>query len=112
MNWWFNHGNKEYIITSPLNPQIGFRYRSLFLKGCKSDYSESLPPHFGYNDETFNLENLYISIMRDDEVHYGSVIKFKKDKEEAYNKSDFKRLSSDPDVIKLYDSLNIDIYKA
>lgn len=112
MDWWFDHGNKEYIITSPLNPQIGFRYSSLFLEWCKSEHAESLPPHFGYNDETFNLENIYISIMRGDEVHYGSVIKFKKDKEEAYNNSDFKRLSSDPDVIKLYDSLNIDIYKA
>lgn len=114
MHWWLNSKNETINITSPLSPQIDSRYRDL-LQGWKVTdlHIINLPSHFGYSKNgKLAFNNLYIAIMGYDELLYSSALVFEKNKERAaYIPEDFSRFRNDTHVQKVYDSLDIEIYK-
>lgn len=115
MQWALNFKNETVHITSPLNPQINSRYRDL-LQGWEISgeiFDINIPLHFGYNENgKLAFKNLYIAIIGYDELLYSSVYVYEKNKgREGYTAEDFSRFKNDTNVQKIYDSLNIAIYK-
>jgi hypothetical protein len=114
MQWCLNFKNETVNITSPLSPQIGARYRDL-LQGWNVTEPRiiNIPSHFGYHGNgEIAFNNLYIAIMGYDELLYSSVFVYEKSNGRAeYNSEDFSRFRNDIHVQKIYDSLDIEIYK-
>lgn len=117
MNWLFNHKDEKPIYD--LLGAIGYRYCDLlygyseteqrFNKDILWSGAGKVHDHFGYDkNKHFNETNKYVVIMTEGELLYQTVYK----KVGRYNASDFEKFRSDPNVNKMYDSLNIEIYKS
>ena len=114
MHWFYETKTTE-ISLSPLS-QID-RFNDLFSENRK-DISFSLPDHFGYvNDSsTFSeiyletgIQESYIILLTVDEYRYQKVPGYME--VGRYNAEDFYRFRNDDSVNKIFDDLNIEIYK-
>lgn len=115
MEWLFTYKGEMPIYD--LAGDIGDRY-SILINGIsktKDRYGKDIfwseakiPDHFGYDqDKSLIDENYkYIVITSRSKLLYTSLY----DEIGRYNDKDFLTFENDPNVIKLYDSLNIDIY--
>ena len=114
MEWFYQARESENVIV-PLS-QIG-RFHDLFDDGY-SDKRIGIPDHFGYDTQNKNFaqinlelrEQVYIVIQTIDELLYQKVPGYIE--VHRYNESDFKRFRNDPSVNKIYNSLNIEIFKS
>ncbi|VVB89745.1 Uncharacterised protein [uncultured archaeon] len=117
MNWLFINKDEKPIYD--LQGSIGYRFSDLlfgwsetkrrFNKDIKFSNEGNLRNHFGYDkNDFFDEHNKYIVLTTIGEELYQTVYK----KVERYNASDFKKFRKDPNVNKIYDSLNIEIYKS
>jgi len=117
MMWLFTHKDEKPIYD--LTGAIGYRYCDLlcgwsetqqrFGKDIMWSRCGNVQDHFGYDENKyFNETNKYIVITTEGELIYQTVYK----KVGRYNASDFERFRNDPNVNKIYDSLNIEIYKS
>jgi len=78
--------------------------------------SKRLPSHFGYNTntsiaKTFNFENKYFIITKNDELAYLSFPNNVREKAYQWNKEDFAILESDPSAIRLYTNSEFSLWK-
>ena len=116
MGWLFNYKDDKLILDT--QGGIGYRYADLFLgesekkqgnnRGMKYGGGKT-QDHLGYDkNKYFNETNKYIVITTEGELVYETVYK----KVGRYNVSDFENFRNDPNVYKIYDSLNIEIYKS
>jgi hypothetical protein len=113
---WFYQVKDDSSVSTPLS-QIN-RFYDLFGTPEKSDIINHFPDHFGYVNEsdTFEAINLgedstyYVVILTIDELLYQKVPGYMD--VGRYNSSDFIKFRKDSSVNKIYDSLNIEIFKS
>jgi len=119
MDWLVQSKENDIPITDPLG-YIWYRY-SLLREGLvktnenrllmKYTFSNKYPDHFGYDmRDYFNFPNRYVVVTTYDELLYQKVPGFKK--VGRFTKEDFIKLRLDIKVFKIYDSLDIDIYRS
>ena len=111
---WLLKNKDEKPIYDTLG-SFGNRFSDLFLEKTEKDkrkdilHSAKVQDHFGYDkNKHFNEKNEYIVLTTLGELLYQTVYK----KVGRYNASDFEKFRNDLNVIKIYDSLNIEIYKS
>ena len=111
---WFYESKDESIVSVPVR-QIN-RFHDLSGEKEKKDRLKDIPDHFGYVDSSgsfatnLNLdESLYVIILTLDELLYQEVPGYKA--VGRYTKEDFDRFRNDASVNKIYDSLNIEIFR-
>jgi len=116
MEWLFTYKGEMPIYD--LAGDVGYRY-SILINGIsetKDRYGKDIfwstakiPDHFGYDqNKSFIDEYKYIVITSRSKLLYTSLYS----ELERYNYEDFFKFENDPNVVKLYDSLNINIYLA
>lgn len=114
MNW-FYEVKDESVISIPLS-QIN-RFHDLQGNFQNDDITYNLPDHFGYsnNSSTFININEYedqklnIILLTIDELLYQEVPGYMT--VERYTNEDFDRFRTDASVNKIYDSINIEIFR-
>lgn len=109
---WFYELKDESTISVPFS-QIN-RFHAILGDNEKKDRLKNIPDHFGYVNSsgsfTTNLnENLYIIILTVDELLYQEVPSYKVIG--RYTKEDFDRFKNDISLNKIYDSVNIEIFR-
>jgi len=115
MRWIFDKKGAAPIAGSILNSQNAYRFRDLFF-GPWGNYNPEniityniIPDHFRYEEsKEFRYDHFYVTIMGYDEIAHLKVIK--KIREPKFNSSDFEMFRNNPNVIKIYSSLNIEVY--
>lgn len=115
LDWLFSHKNNNYIIDTT-NPQNVYRYWDLMKGGFGAEreqiYHLPLPKHLGYDQmASLNKSNVYITSFEYSKMTY-SKASIKIDDLKDYNLEDYERLNMDHRVLKLFDSLNIEVYRA
>lgn len=110
---WFYTVKDESTVCVPLS-QIN-RFHSILKDHRENDILKETPDHFGYNNSSsfvndLNIdESLYVIILTVDELLYQEVPGYKKIG--RYTKEDFERFRNDISVNKIYDSVNIEIFR-
>lgn len=113
---WFYRTKDESAVIIPGVSQIN-RFHSLFGNSEKIDVVEDIPDHFGYVDNSGYFadvnsslgDNSYIIIFTLDELLYQKVPGYKA--VGRYTQEDFYRFRTDASVNKIYDSINIEIFR-
>ena len=112
---WFYELKDESAVSAPFS-QIN-RFHAILGNNEKMDSVKDIPDHFGYVNSSgsfatnLNLdENLYIIILTIDELLYQEVPGYKD--VGRYTKEDFDRFRNDDSVDKIYDSVNIEIFRS
>ncbi len=120
MSWLFEKKDQSPIIAV-LDPQAGARFCDLFFgwteKRTRQDVENyAVPDHFNYQGSSqFNLKGRYILIMGWAENLYTDVLVYtnvNKDIFTRFTTEDFSRFRGDSNVDKIYNSLNIEVYKS
>lgn len=119
MRWVFDKKGNEPIATV-LDPQAASRFCDLFFgwteKRSRVDVNRYfIPDHFGYREfGQIMPKDYYILIMGWGEREYVDVLRYTKNRDilTRYEPEDFSRFRNDPDVLKIYESLNIEVYKS
>ena len=117
MEWLFNYKNEDQI-RGILGTE-GYRYSSLINdaivhkerlgKDVMWSNAGFVPDHFGYDkNKYFGESSIYMVVTTMSEQLYQTVYK----KVGRFNASDFLKLNSDPHIYKIFESLNLKIYKA
>ena len=117
MEWLFDYKN-EFPIYAIVG-SYGFRYATYFMSPTEQQdrmdkdilWSSigNIPDHFGYNDNSLELySSRYIPIPTSHELLYQTVYS----NVGRFNKEDFAKFRKDPNIIKMYDGLDIEIYKS
>ena len=115
--WLFDHKGRSPIYD--LVGDVGFRFCTLFYglseyearigKDILRGKSAKIQDHFGYDiTTTFNEFNKTIILTTKHELVYQTAQKAVG----RYNEQDFETFRADPNVYKIYDSLNADVYKS
>ncbi|QYZ79833.1 hypothetical protein E2N92_10545 [Methanofollis formosanus] len=114
LHWLFSHKNNAVIIDTT-NPQNVYRYCDFMGGGFGAkremiSYSP-LPKHFGYDQmASLNKTNAYITSFEYSKMSYSkSSIKVNDMKD--YDLKDYERLDMDCKVSKIFNSLDIDVYR-
>ena len=115
MNWFYEVKN-ESVIGIPLS-QIN-RFHDLQGNFQSDDIIYNPPDHFGYSNNSSNFANinryedqkLNIILLTIDELLYQEVSGHKT--VGRYTKEDFDRFRNDASVHKIYDSINIEIFRS
>lgn len=112
---WFYELKDESNVSVPLS-QIN-RFHSILGDHKKQDSLMHIPDHFGYVNSSGNFRNnlnldesLYVIILTIDELLYQKVPGYKA--VGRYTKEDFDRFRDDTSVNKIYDSVNIEIFRS
>lgn len=116
MDWFYDVKNDNAFIGVPYS-QI-YRFHDLFDERDKKDNLKNFPDHFGYSNNSHNIEeinfgqddNFYVIVLTIDELLYQEIPSYVA--VGRYYKSDFIRLRSDMSVNKIYDSMNIEIFSS
>jgi hypothetical protein len=120
MRWLFDKkgGNPMMAV---LDPQAGPRFCDLFYgwteKRTREDVGDYIvPDHFGYEgSDQFRIKDRYVLIMGWAEHLYTDVLVYtnvNKDILTRFKTDDFSRFKDDSNVDKVYNSLNIEVYKS
>ncbi|MGB9928803.1 MAG: hypothetical protein ACPK85_10400 [Methanosarcina sp.] len=112
---WFYESKDESIIAVPFS-QIN-RFHSILWDNKKDDDLEEIPDHFGYLNNSNNFisnlkgyKDLYVIILTLDELLYQEVPGYKT--VGRFTKTDFDKFRNDSSINKIYDSLNIEIFRS
>jgi hypothetical protein len=117
MEWLFNYKNEDQIHG--ILGTEGIRYSSLINDAIEHkerlgkdvlwSKAGSVPDHFGYDmNKYFGESSIYLVVTTLSEQLYQTLYK----KVGRFNASDFLKLNNDPHIYKIFDSLNIRIYKS
>lgn len=112
MSWIMCKRDVSYSITDVLNNQEEARFYDLFFGRSHRPLNLTynfMPDHFGYNDDDFTLKYQYITISGYDEFLDKILSKLREPN--PFSSEDFKKFRADNEINKIYDSLDIEIYK-
>lgn len=120
MRWLFDK-KEQSPVMAVLDPQAGFRFCDLFFgwteKRTRKDVEGyTVPDHFGYEvSSQFKIKDRYVLIMGWAEHLYTDALVYtnvNKDIFTRFTTDDFNKFKGDSNVDKIYNSLNIEVYKS
>ncbi|MBO8161752.1 MAG: hypothetical protein H0Z24_08970 [Thermosipho sp. (in: Bacteria)] len=114
--WLFSYKETPYYVidfVDPIDTQAGYRFLTFFYINAndRMQYSYSdIPPHFGYPINATSLyKNSYILISTQDRNL--EKVRIKVREKPMFVSEDFEKLNTDSKINKIYQTLNIEIYR-